>query len=98
VNFGTAGTALLLTVLGRLTITKYGGNFSQSYGTVTLGSAAAQAAMYSNNAQVLAVTGPVLPDAANVLQGSGQYGYASDLQLPSYPGASLPIRIGQVIQ
>ena len=100
VNFGTAGTALLLTVLGRLTITKYDGNFSQSYGTVTLGSAAAQAAMYSNNAQVLAVTGPVLPDAANVLQGSGQYGYASDLQLPSYSGsgASLPIRIGQVIQ
>jgi hypothetical protein len=55
-------------------------DITQGTGTITNMISTAQAAGYNCT---LTVTGPTLPTAANVLKGSGNYGYASALVTPS---------------
>lgn len=97
----TTGTAILALYLNTTPLTlQCAGNLAMWVGTggiapppdsgvvpsIVRMSASAGVAIVGTGATVTLVSGPTLPDATDVLQGSGQYGYAGDLQTPSYEG------------
>ena len=82
-NLATATAALTLTNAGSIAITLGNGNVvtSAAGGSASIINASATAQACVMGAAI--VTGPLLPNKSNVLTGTGNFGYSTNLQTPS---------------
>lgn len=80
-------TGLVLANSGNLCILHTTGTITQGTGTITNQSTAAGVAV--TGTELLTVTGPTLPDVANVWTGTGTYGYAGSPLTPTKRASSI---------